>query len=62
MAHFRSFGVSSVEVSIDGKTWHDITGAIVGPLWVSVEDSDELTEITPDNPLYAELVEILNKA
>ena len=51
----------SVKISIDGQTWTDITDSvIIGSIYVCDEASRELSEITPDNPIYAELVEILS--
>lgn len=51
----------SVKISTDGKTWTDITDQVViGAIYVRDEGSEELTEIAPDNPIYAELLDILN--
>lgn len=51
-------GIVSVSMSLDGGNWQDITNFIVGPIYIETETGD-MAEISPDNPLYAELVDIL---
>lgn len=58
MAHFHG-SLASIKVSTDeGKTWTDIGKYIIGPLYLE-DESGKFVTIYPDNPLYGELVEIL---
>lgn len=60
MAQGVGSGKISVFVSVDGENWKNLT-ALVGSIYILDEGTTNLEEITPDNPIYAELVEILNK-
>lgn len=62
MAHFTGFSAASIQISTDGIHWHDLRDAIVGSLYIEDHTTGTFAEITPDNPLYAELVELLAKS
>lgn len=62
MAHFVSAHPASLFYSLDqGETWVCLDNLLDGGSIFLLDQDDDPVEIKPDNPLYDELLEILEK-